>query len=107
MAEFDDKLSAILNDQNAMGQIMALAQSLAGAGPERSGDGADGPGDEGEYGMEDQDGSGCGLSDFAPGRDARLLAALRPYLRPERQKKMDKMLEILQLLRLMRGASGK
>ena len=35
MSEFDDKLSAILGDQNAMSQIMALAQSLSGSDPER------------------------------------------------------------------------
>ena len=32
MSEFEDKLNNILNDQAAMGQIMALAQSLGGAG---------------------------------------------------------------------------
>lgn len=30
MAEFEEKLGAILNDPKAMGQIMALAQSLGG-----------------------------------------------------------------------------
>ena len=32
MAEFEEKLNSILGDQNAMSQIMALAQSLSGAG---------------------------------------------------------------------------
>ena len=32
MAEFEEKLSSILGDQNAMSQIMALAQSLSGGG---------------------------------------------------------------------------
>ncbi len=32
MAEFEEKLSSILGDQNAMSQIMALAQSLSAAG---------------------------------------------------------------------------
>ena len=32
MAEFEEKLNSILGDQNAMSQIMALAQSLSGVG---------------------------------------------------------------------------
>ena len=32
MSEMEDKLNQILNDPSAMGQIMALAQSLGGAG---------------------------------------------------------------------------
>ena len=31
MSEFEDKLNTILNDSDAMGRIMALAQSLGGA----------------------------------------------------------------------------
>lgn len=106
MSEFDDKLSAILNDPNAMGQIMSLAQSLSG--PKGGGDGAPScqPAEQecGEVPLQEM---GCPLPDLSPGRDAQLLAALRPYLRPERQGKLDKMLEILQLLRLMRGVGGK
>ena len=33
MGEMEDKLNAILNDPSAMGQIMALAQSLGGGAP--------------------------------------------------------------------------
>ena len=36
MSEFEDKLSSILNDQAAMGQIMALAQSLGGSGSQNT-----------------------------------------------------------------------
>ncbi|MBQ8801747.1 MAG: hypothetical protein IJZ52_05640 [Clostridium sp.] len=92
MSEFDEKLSAILGDRNAMGQIMALAQSLSATKPECG---------EGE-GEPDLDPFGAGEN-----RDVQLLTALRPYLRPERQGKLDKTLEILQLLRLMRSARGK
>ena len=88
MAEFDDKLSAILGDENAMSQIMALAQSLSG--PKE-------PAQPGEV-CETQS-----MPEPDAGRDARLLAALRPYLKPERQGKLDRALELLQLLRLLRG----
>ena len=100
MSEFDEKLSAILGDQNAMGQIMALAQSLSGPKPE-CGEGEREECSEGE-GEPDLDLFGAGEN-----RDVQLLTALRPYLRPERQGKLDKTLEILQLLRLMRSARGK
>lgn len=36
MAEFEEKLGAILNDPQAMGQIMALAQSLGGKSSQSS-----------------------------------------------------------------------
>ncbi len=97
MSEFDEKLGAILGDQNAMSQIMALAQSLSGAKPETGGEGSEG-------GCEEPDGSCGGLPVSGEDRDVQLLAALRPYLSAERQGKLDKMLEILRLLRLMRSA---
>ena len=80
MEELEEQLGAILGDSEAMGKIMALAQSLTGGGGE--------------------------VSDTPPlreERDARLLSALRPYLRPERQRSLDRGLEILRLLRLMKG----
>lgn len=100
MSEFDEKLSAILGDQNAMGQIMALAQSLSGTKAE-SGEG------ERETCGEREEIPGLGPFGAGEDRDVQLLTALRPYLRPERQGKLDKTLEILQLLRLMRSARGK
>lgn len=42
MSELEDKLSAILGDPQAMGQIMSLAQSLSGGKSESQGAGADG-----------------------------------------------------------------
>lgn len=90
MPQFEEKLNAILSDENAMGQIMALAQSLSGNG---------------------QDGDGRGEEDAPPiqlpdcGRDVRLLEALRPYLRADRQKKIDRMLDVLQMLRLLKKAN--
>ena len=85
MSEFDDKLSAILGDQNAMSQIMALAQSLTG--PE-SGEGESLP---------------CGEGNMGRGQDVELLSALRPYLKQSRRKKLDRALELLQLMRLLKG----
>ena len=90
MAEFEEKLGAILGDADAMNQIMALAQSLSV--PVRE---------------AEQAGSGCGeevpiIPGFREEPDERLLSALRPYLRPERQRGLDRGLEILRLMRLMK-----
>lgn len=86
MSEFDDKLSAILGDQNAMSQIMALAQSLSGPMAEaESGEPAEIP---------EQDGRA---------QDIQLLSALRPYLKENRRKRLDRAIELLQLLRLIKG----
>lgn len=94
MSDFDDKLSAILADQNAMNQIMALAQSLSAPKVR-----------EGEELQEES----CEVSSDVPacsdcqGQDVRLLAALRPYLKDSRQSKLDKALELLQIIRLLKG----
>lgn len=85
MSEFEEKLGAILGDADAMGRIMELAQSLSGPG---------------------QVGEGEDISQPVPaemGRDAKLLSALRPYLRPERQRKVDRTLEMLSMIRMLRG----
>ena len=88
MSDFDDKLNAILGNQDAMSQIMALAQSLSGAEervPEKS---------------------CCAPETVLPmvGQDEQLLAALRPYLKGSRQRKLDRALELLRLLRLFKGS---
>lgn len=89
MSDFDNKLSAILGDQNAMSQIMALAQSLSGA--------------QGQAPEDCSEPSGPTEFPAQPGQDVQLLAALRPYLKQRRQKKLDRTLELLQLLRLLKS----
>ena len=83
MSEFDEKLGAILGDADAMGRIMELAQSLS----------APKPVEEGEV---------TSLSVEETGRDVRLLSALRPYLKPERQFRVDRTLEMLSMIRMLR-----
>jgi len=89
MAEFEEQLGAILGDSEAMGKIMALAQSLSGPPTEEGG--------------REEPGYGPHIPVIREAPDERLLAALRPYLRPERQRGLDRGLEILRLLRLMKG----
>ena len=83
MSEFDDKLGAILGDADAMGRIMELAQSLS----------APKPVEEGEVPAQPME---------ETGRDVRLLSALRPYLKPERQFRVDRTLEMLSMIRMLR-----
>ena len=82
MSEFDEKLGAILGDADAMGRIMELAQSLS----------APNAGEDGGLPQPVEE----------TGRDIRLLSALRPYLRPERQCRVDRTLEMLSMIRMVR-----
>ena len=89
MSELDEKLGAILGDQNAMSQIMALAQSLSAPGPEEEHVGAESIPCQWEHSGREQ--------------DVQLLSALRPYLKDSRRRRLDRALELLQLLRLLKG----
>lgn len=101
MSEFDDKLSAILGDQNAMSQIMALAQSLGGSKPADRECGGE-PDSGGEPACTEGT-EGVPVQLCAPGRDVQLLTALRPYLRAERQRTLDRALDLVQMLRLLKS----
>lgn len=130
MAEFEEKLTSILGNQQAMDQIMALARSLSG---EKEGKGEDTPQEEREPAeREAVSGHGEGgdspdlsqlLSGVDPGmlqmgmrlfqeyqgtddRNAALLQALRPFLREERRAKLDKAVRIARMTRLIRVALG-
>ena len=130
MAEFEEKLQAILGDPQAMGQITALAQALAGgqggdggtAAPEPetppSSDRAEGTpdlsallGDGGENPLAGLDPrllrAGLRLlAEYSAGDDqkAALLAALRPFVRPERYARLDRAVRLARLARVVRAA---
>lgn len=134
MAEFEEKLQAILGDPQAMGQITALAQALAGgqggdggtAAPEQapepetppSPDRAEGTpdlsallGDGGENPLAGLDPrllrAGLRLlAEYSAGDDqkAALLAALRPFVRPERYARLDRAVRLARLARVVRAA---
>ena len=123
MAELEEKLNAILGNQEAMGQIMALARSLSAGGPE----GGEPPGEEAPQGRESPpahapapDLSGL-LGQIDPemlqmgmrllreyqandDRNAALLQALQPFVREERRSRLDKALQIARVTRLVRAA---
>ncbi len=124
MAEFEEKLNEILSSPEAMEQIMALANSLSAASP-AGGAGTQEPPPE-ETSAAPEPGSGALgellgqmdagtmgrllslLGKYRRGEDekTRLLAALRPFLRPERREKLERAMQIARLSRVLRSALG-
>ncbi len=116
MGELDEKLNAILGNPQAMGQIMALAQSLGGQmeHPPEQKDGAVPSGrDEGEplFSLGDLDprlmqvGMRV-LQEYQRGDNKKtaLLTALRPFVKEERYEKLDRAIQIARLSRVIRVA---
>ena len=119
MAEFHEKLNSILSNPDAMSQIMQLAQSLGG-GEAASAPSAPPP----QPGPPPAAGGGDLLSSLMGGggmdpkllsrllpliqelggqRDSNarnLLYALRPYLRSDRQEKVERALQLARLFHL-------
>lgn len=122
MGGFEDKLNAILNDQDAMGQIMALAQSLGKQEPSeqtvRDEYKAEAEGEE-RFDVQDAPDPGSLLGELDPrmvqmgmrllqeynrgdDKNAALLRALRPFVKEERFAKVDRAIQIARLSRIVR-----
>ena len=117
MAQLEEQLNQILGNPQAMEQIMALAQSLSGKQEEERQ-----PEEETQSPAENDPPSplsaldgldprllrmGMGLlSEYSAQDDKKtaLLAALKPFLKPERQEKMDQAVRIARLTRVIRTA---
>lgn len=123
MGEFEEKLQSILGNQEAMGQIMSIAQALGGGQGETAGqlpntEIQSAPSEGGAP-------AGPDLSALLGNVDPRilqlgmrllaeynrqdehklaLLAALRPYVRAERYAKVDKAVQIARLAHVIRTA---
>ena len=116
MAEFEEKLNSILGDQNAMSQIMALAQSLSGAGSPPAAETphpepAAAPPADMSLGLNQVDPrlrqlGGRILKEYQRGEDKNtaLLLALKPFLRQERYAKVDQAIQLARLARVVRVA---
>ena len=125
MAEFDDKLNSILSNPDAMSQIMQLAQSLSGPGPGQEPPPAPPPSPPQPSSTPPPPGGGdlfSSLSSLAGGMDPKLLTrllpliqelggqrdsnarallyALRPYLKEEKQNKVERALQLARLFHL-------
>ena len=126
MSDFEEKLNSVLSNPDAMSQIMNLAQSLnLGGGGGESPQGGQGGGNEpppppppsgGGDGLGGLAGLGSLLGQIDPkwinrllplvgeltggGNDERmqLLYALRPFLKPERQDKVERAAKTARLI---------
>lgn len=129
MAEFDEKLNSLLSNPDAMAQIMQMAQSLSGGGQEQAVPPPppqqpapfSPPGQGPQPGTQPSQGGDI-LSSLTGGMDPKLmmkllpliqelggqrdsnarqlLYALRPYLKPERQDKIERALQLARLFHL-------
>jgi hypothetical protein len=119
LSEFEDKLQAILGDSQAMEQILSLAQSItagppADQTPPEERDPADAPEQPDDqaaspFGELDPRLLQLGMRLLSTYRDqddqkAALLTALRPFVRQERQAKMDRAVRLARLSRVLRVA---
>ena len=115
MSEFEDKLGAILSDRNAMDQIMALARSFSEPRTEETAEKQQ----EADFLPEQREGTAQLLSGMDPAlmqvgiqllqeynrpneRSAALLAALMPYVRPERRESLQRAARVARLSRVAR-----
>ena len=119
MGEFEEKLNSILGDQQAMGQIMALAQSLGkqSSSDQEEKDTAPEPAEDAPPDLSQLMGNldpkmvqlGMRLMreyQQDDGQNTALLQALRPYLREERRGRLDKAGQNAKMSRLLRVALG-
>ncbi len=121
MAEFDEKLNSILSNPEAMSQIMQLAQSLGGGSSQPSQEPPPPQPSPPPWSPPPQ-GGGDLLSSLAGGMDPKLMSrllpllqelggqrdsnarnllyALRPYLKSDRQEKIERALQLARLFHL-------
>ena len=131
MAGFEEQLNSILGNQEAMSQIMALAHSLSGGqapAPEEAPPALEGAGDT--YVPAEEETPPASAPDLSAllgqvdpkmlqmgmevlrqvqsteDRNTALLNALRPFLREERQARLDRALQIARTAKLVRVAVG-
>lgn len=105
MGDFEEKLNAILSNPEAMGQVMQLAQSLdlSSPGSAPSVSAAEPPPSSAGLGIDAEM-----FSRFLPllgelqndpcDHRLQLLEALRPFLKPERQGKVEQALRTAKLI---------
>ena len=108
MAEFEQKLNEILDNPEAMGQIMSLARSLSGSTQEqtdpenpeeRETAETEVPAEEEFFrkGMEL-----LGAARSSGGRGEELMKALSPYLKEERRDRLQRALKLARTTHLIR-----
>lgn len=120
MEDFEEKLNSILSSPEAMGQIMALANSLSGEGEQQE-ENAPQPPSSAPPVVEREENPFALLQSMDPAmlrkamtlfrayqsggsEKTALLEAMRPFLREEKREKLDKAIQISRFSRLIRVA---
>ncbi len=110
MDGLEEKLGAFLSDPAAMERLRQLAGALSGSMPDPGGPaGPAGPGAEASGPFAAPEGKltellGKVMASYgAPSEAARLVAALRPFLQPERAQRLEKALRVAQFVRAARS----
>lgn len=110
MGEFEEKLESILNNPQAMNQIMSLAQSLGGSSAGAEHPPAEPPVSSCDPGFQLDPrlltGIASLIGQYNANDDQRiaLLQALKPFVKEQRCAKLDKAIQITKLSRMARMA---
>ena len=101
----EEKLSQVLNDPNSMAQLMSFAQSLGMGPPDTPPPPGPSPGPPpGDEAFVRGILQLVGQANQKDGPQEALLAALKPYLRPERREKLDRAMRIARISQIAGGA---
>ena len=106
MEDMDSRLNALLSDPEAMGRIMALAQQLSGESAASSPPPSPEPPPSSQ--QEDEGFDPMLLLKFLPllqelrqdnsSQSMQFLSAMRPFLKPERQPKVERAVKLAHLI---------
>ena len=106
MEDMDSRLNALLSDPEAMGRIMALAQQLSGESAASSPPPSPEPPPSSQ--QEDEGFDPMMLLKFLPllqelrqdnsSQSMQFLSAMRPFLKPERQPKVERAVKLAHLI---------
>ena len=114
MSEFEDKLNTILSSPETMQQLASIARTLSGETPEPGPEAKE----EAPTGGNPLDGLLSGIDPGVIGRllpllsryqegsteKIALLQAMKPFLRQERQEKLERAIQITRLSKLIRSS---
>ncbi len=109
MDGLEEKLGSLLSDPAAMERLRQLAGALSGSMPEPGGFSGSGPGpeDPGPFGAPEgrlTELLGKLMGAYAASSEAaKLVAALRPWLQPERAERLEKALRVARFVRAARS----
>lgn len=106
MEDMDSRLNALLSDPEAMGRIMALAQQLSGESAASSSPPSPEPPPSSQ--QDDEGFDPMLLLKFLPllqelrqdnsSQSMQFLSAMRPFLKPERQPKVERAVKLAHLI---------